>query len=204
MNTDRLKQAEEAFFMRYPGGFSHPEMKALHKKHKMDKMIAFAQESFSKKYFESPELLLQNMIKVISRSSMVSMFEKPKFKDFAGSMTLQNKKMLVGGLQDFFYGNEQHGFERMITVLKSGKMAKWSLLTICPAYFRPQIDVFLKPTTVKGVIAFFELKDLQYKPTPTWDFYERYRSVINKMKTRVEPSLSPSNASFSGFLMMSI
>ncbi|MBT8370283.1 MAG: hypothetical protein KJO34_04930 [Deltaproteobacteria bacterium] len=105
---------------------------------------------------------------------------------------------------DFLYTDEQRGFENMVAVLKLGKMAKWTLVSIIPAYFRPQVDVYIKPTTTKGVIAFFDLKDLVYKPTPTWDFYERYRNAINTMKTKVDASLSPDNASFSGFLMMSM
>jgi hypothetical protein len=46
MNLKKLLQAEAAFFMRYPGGFNHPEMEALGKKHKMDKMITLTQEGF--------------------------------------------------------------------------------------------------------------------------------------------------------------
>jgi hypothetical protein len=92
----------------------------------------------------------------------------------------------------------------MLDVLKSGKLAKWSLLTIIPIFFRPQTDVFVKPTTAKGIIEFLELKSLQYKPTPTWAFFEEYRAVINEMKSQVDPSLSPYNAAFSGFLVMSL
>ena len=70
----------------------------------------------------------------------------------------------------------------MLEVLKIGKLAKWFLITICPTYFRPQFDVYVKPTTAKGVIEFFELESLQYKPTPTWAFYEEYRAIINDRK----------------------
>ncbi len=73
-----------------------------------------------------------------------------------------------------------------------------------PVYFRPQIEVFVKPTTAKGVIKFFELESLQYKPTPTWAFYEEYRAVINAMKSKADACLAPSNAAFTEFLMMSL
>ena len=204
MNIRKLKKAERAFFKLYPGGFNHPEMVALGKKHKMDKMIAFTQEAFAKKNFKTPEVIIAHLIKVISRSSMVSLFEKPKFRDFANSLYHQDRDHLVTGLKKVLYGKEQQGFEMMLEVLIIGKLAKWSLITICPTYFRPQYDVFVKPTTVKGVIEFFELKSLQYKPTPAWAFYKEYRDVINDMKSKVDPSLSPSNAAFSGFLMMSM
>ena len=204
MNIKKLKQAEKAFFKLYPGGFNHPEMVAVGKKHKMDKMITFTQEAFAKKNFRTPEMIIADMIKVISRSSMVSLFEKPKFRDFANSLYHQDREHFVNGLKKMLHGKEQQGFEMMLEVLKIGKLAKWSLITICPAYFRPQIEVFVKPTTAKGIIEFFELKSLQYKPTPTWAFYEEYRDAINNMKSKVDPGLSPYNAAFSGFLMMSL
>jgi len=204
MNLKKLKQAEEAFFDRYPGGFENPEMIAVGKKHKMDKMIAFAQEGFVKRNFKLPEFIVENMVKVVSRSSMVSVFEKPKFRDFARSLPPKDMKTLASGLENILHGKEQLGFETMLEALQSGKLGKWSLMTICQNYFRPETEVFVKPTTAKGVIEYFELQNLQYKPTPSWAFYAEYRKVINDMKSEVDPSLSPYNAAFSGFLMMSM
>jgi len=204
MNLKKLNQAEEIFFNRYPAGFENPEMMEIGKKHKMDKMIVFAQDGFVKRNFKLPDLIVDNMIKVVSRSSMVSLFEKPKFRDFANSLPPKSKQLLASGLEEILHGKEQQGFETMLEVLKSGKLAKWSLMTICQAYFRPEFDVLVKPTTAKGVIEYFELKDLQYKPIPSWAFYDAYRSAINEMKSRVDASLSPSNAAFSGFLMMTM
>ena len=60
----------------------------------------------------------------------------------------------------------------------------------------------MKPTTTKNVIRQFELDDLVYKPRPSWDFYARYRDAIETMKGAVSPTLSPNNAAFTGFLMM--
>ena len=204
MNLKKLKQAEEVFLNRYPGGFENPEMMEVGKKHKMDKMIAFVQEGFARRNFKLPDLIVDNMTKVVSRSSMVSLFEKPKFRDYANSLPPKSKQLFTSGLEEILHGKEQQGFETMLDVLKSGKLAKWSLMTICQAYFRPEFDVFIKPTTAKGAIEYFEMKDLQYKPTPTWAFYDAYRSAINEMKSKVDASLSPSNAAFSGFLMMTM
>ena len=205
MNLGRLRQAEAAFLHRYPGGFANPELVATRvKKHKPDQMIALAQESFSKGSFKLPDLIVQNMIKLISRSSIISVFEKPRFRDFANTLPPQEREFLTGGMQELLHGNEQTGFEMMLDLLKSGKLAKWSLMTVCQTYFHPHRDVFIKPTTVKGVIDFFELENLHYKPTPSWNFYEAYRSAFYEMKSKVDPSLSPTNAAFSGFLWMTI
>jgi hypothetical protein len=205
MNLHKLKEAEAAFLHRYPGGFENPELKAIrNKKHKPDQMIALAQESFSKGKFMRPELIVHNMERVISRSSIVSVFEKMGFRDFANTLSRQEKEWLISGLEELLHGTEQTGFEMLLDLLKSHRLAKWSLMTVCQTYFHPQRDVFIKPTTVKGVIKYFELENLQYKPIPSWAFYEGYRSIFHEMKSKVSKSLSPTNPAFSGFLWMTI
>lgn len=204
MNLQKLKLAEQAFFDRYPGGFDNPEMIAIRKVHKLDKMIELTRESFTKANFKLPERIIENMVRVITRSSLVSVFEKPKFRDFARSLTYEDRQVLASGLDEFLHGDQQFGFDSMLSILRTGKLAKWSLMTVCPAYYHPQIEVFIKPTTVKGIIQTFELEDLQYHPAPTWEFYKQYRSVINEMKTFVDPSLSRYNIAFSGFMMRSM
>ena len=204
MNLKKLKQAEEEFFNRYPGGFANPEIIAIRKKHKLEKMVELTRDGFAKRNFKLPNLIIENMIKVITRSSLISVFEKPKFRDFARSLPSEDRKTLASGLQELLHGNEQTGFETMLEVLKSGRLAKWSLMTICQAYYHPQVEVFVKPTTAKGIIETLELKNLQYKPAPTWAFYNEYRAEINEMKSKVDASLSPYNVAFTGFLMRSM
>ncbi|GJM12591.1 MAG: hypothetical protein DHS20C12_09940 [Pseudohongiella sp.] len=204
MNIEKLQRAEEIFLGRYPGGFAHPQMMAIGKKHKMDRMIDLCQEAFAKKNFRDPPEILESMIKIVSRSSMVSVFEKPKFRDFARGLEPKQKNELAAGLKEQLYGNQEKGFDKILNIMLSGKMAKWSLISICPVYFRPQDEVFVKPTTAKKAIAHFELENLHYRPQPSWHFYEEFRSVINTMKTKVDPSLSPNSAAFTGFLMMSM
>jgi len=205
MNLNKLKQAEEAFLQQYPGGFDNPELIAIrNKKHKPDQMIALTRESFSRGNFKLPDLIVQNMLKVISRSSIVSVFEKTRFRNFIYEMPPLIKKPLANGLEELLHGNEQPGFETILELLNNGKLAKWPLMTVCQTYFHPQRDVFVKPTTVKGVIAYFELKNLEYKPTPSWAFYEAYRATFHEMKSKVDKSLAPTNPAFSGFLLMSM
>ena len=204
MNLEKLKLAEAMFMNSYPGGFSHPEMVAIGKKHRVDKMTARTQESFAKKNFRDTPETLQALIKIVSASSMVSVFEKPKFRDFVNGLEPKHQNMLVSGLKERLHGDEQKGFERILSVMQMGKIAKWSLISICPVYFRPQHDVFVKPTTAKRVIAYFELDNLVYRPQPSWDFYTGFREAITFMKGEVDPALSPNNAAFTGFLMMSV
>jgi len=45
-------------------------------------------------------------------------------------------------LEGLLCGKEQQGFEIMLDLLKSGKLAKWALMTNCQTYFRPQVISF--------------------------------------------------------------
>ncbi|NQV41645.1 MAG: hypothetical protein HQ506_04745 [Candidatus Marinimicrobia bacterium] len=204
MNLDKLKQAEAKFFNMYPGGFEHPDMVAIGKKHKMDKMITTVQDEFSEDQFGDTRAIVQAMSKFVSRSSMVSLFEKPKFREFVNSLHYQHETILANGLKEMLHGNQEQGFNMMLDVLISGKMAKWSVISVLPVYHKPYDEVFVKPTTAKGVIQQFELDSLVYKPRPSWEFYHEFRSIINVMKSKVDERLAPNNAAFTGFLMMSM
>ena len=204
MNLKRLKQAEAEFLARYPGGFNHPDMVTIGKKHNVGKMTEQAKELLSKKAFQKTGPVLDSLIKIVSRSSMVSMFEKPKFRDYVNGLDRDEREALAMGFQLLLHGKQQRGFEIVIDILARGKLAKWSLITICPNYMKPLDQVFVKPTTAKNVIKYLELENLDYKPRPSWAFYEEFRSQILAMKEKVDPSISPSNAAFTGFLMMSL
>jgi len=204
MNVARLKEAEQTFLARYPGGFANPELMAIRKKkHNVDKMIAFAQENFAKRNFKYPEQIVQSMVMVVSRSSVLSMFEKPRYRDVVSEFSPEQKSLLADGLADLLHGNEQRGFETILELLRPRKLAKWALMTIFQTYYHPQQTVFVKPTTVKGIIQHFELNDLQYKPTPAWAFYVAYKEMLFEMKSKVDSSLSPTNIAFSWFLLLS-
>jgi hypothetical protein len=203
MNMEKLRLAEAQFLNQYPGGFDHPEMQVIGKKHPVSKMSDFAQEAFSKKAFKNPNALLDNLTKLVSRSSMVSMFEKPKFRDFVASLSQSDRFALLAAYRKLFYGNQKTGFNAILDLLSDGKLARWSLITIALVYFDLENEVFVKPTTAKAIINQLELEELLYKPRPSWDFYEKFRSTIIEMKSLVDPCLSPNNAAFTGFLMMS-
>ena len=203
MNIEKLHQAETEFLTRFPGGFAHPEMQALGKKHKMDQMIDLSQRSFAKKMFNHPGEITDSIITIIGRSSMISMFEKPKLKQFINALNSHEKKTLSNALKNRLHGNQQKGFEIMVDLLKPAKLAKWSLVTILPNYYYPDDEVFVKPTTTKFAISYFELENLDYKPAPTWAFYLQYKAAFLKMRATVDDSLAPNNAAFGGFLMMS-
>jgi len=159
-----------------------------------------ALEYFAPECFDNPRQVLDNMVKVISRASMVSVFEKPKFRDFAKEALDEEIMFLTMGLKNFLHGDRETGFNMMEDVLRPHKLAKWTLLTICPYYYKPTEEVFIKPTTVKNGIRFFELEGLEYSAKPTYDFYIAYKAAVDKMKKAV--NITDDNAAFGGFIMI--
>lgn len=204
MNRSKLREAEERFLRKYPGGFSDPLMVEIAKRHKVEKMNKLAQDSFAIENFEDPEKIVDAMSRIVSQSSLVSVFEKPKFKDLVKALSSDEKERMSMGLREFLHGNQEPGFRLMAGLLKEYNLAKWPILTVCPIYYRPDTEVFIKPTTAKAVIAYFELEGLYYSPNPTFEFYRAYREQINIMKKEVAESMQFDNAAFCGFLMMSL
>lgn len=204
MNTDKLHQAEARFLLTYPGGFEHPDIIAIAKKHKIEKMVQLTQEAFSLEKMEDVDQFCDQLIKVITGSSLVSLFDKPKFRDYIKSLDQQQRIRLADAYKALLHGDEALGFEAVVTELSYGKLASWSLVTAVAAYYHPDYDVFMKPTTVKGIIQYFEIQGLTYCSKPSYEFYTTYRRLFNDMKKLVDPSLWPSNPAFSGFLMMAM
>ncbi len=207
MNLERLHEAEAAFFGRYPGGFADPELQAVRKRHNVDRLSELARESFPKQRFVRPGAVLDDAVRIIGRSSMVSMFEKPKFRDFVAGLDADVRDALGTALKQMLHGrggSPRRGFETMVDLLLEARLAKWSLVSAIPYYFHPQRELFMQPNTVKGIVATFELDVPPYRACPYWDFYAAYREQILAMREQVSPELAPNNAAFSGFLMMSL
>ena len=147
MNRERLQAAEARFLARYPEGFASPQMLEIAKKHKVEKMKKMAQDSFAPEQFGSADQIAAALVKVVSQSSLVSVFEKPKFRDAVLSMNDAEKIHLAQGLHDFLHGDQARGFGQMTGLLEEYKIAKWPILTVVPIYLRPHVEVFIKRTT---------------------------------------------------------
>ena len=127
------------------------------------------------------------------------------FREFVGSLNKHEKEHLAFAFEKRLHGRAKRaGFEEILGMLSHYKLAKWSLISVVPFYFTPKREAFVKPTTAKGIIAFLEVDDLQYKPTPSWEFYSGYRKLLDAVRKEVHPSLSVNYAALSGFLMTTI
>ncbi len=202
MNIDKLKGAEAEFLARYPRGFDDPGMAPIRKKHNVDQLTGFAQANLTRSHFNRPEQVCETLVRIISRSSMVSMFEKPRFRDFVRALNNHEKEHLAFAFEQRLYGRTKRaGFEEILGMLAHHRIAKWPIISAVPYYFAPKQEAFVKPTTAKGIISFLEIDDLQYQPTPSWAFYRAYLKLLGQVKKEIHPSLSPNYAALSGFLM---
>lgn len=204
MNLNKLKQAEASFLLRYPEGFADPAMQAVRKKHNVDRIVAYAQESLTRANCGRPQFVADTLLNIISRSSMVSRFEKPPFRAFVDALGSDEKEALAYAVEQRLHGRKQAGFETMLGMLQHHRIAKWAVISAVPFYYAPTREVFVKPTTAKNIIRFLEVSDLQYHATPSWAFYKGYRDLVAQVKKAVPRTLAPNNAALTGFLMMSV
>jgi hypothetical protein len=204
MNLNKLKDAENYFFELYPKGFEDEALQVIIKRHNTAKIGNEVQELFSKDNFAMPQLICDNFAKIVSKSSLISLFEKPKARDMIKNMSIDQKDMFSIALYDLLYEDKKDGFESMVEILALFKLAKWSIISLIPYYFARQEEFFIKPTTTKNIIKHFELENIVYKPKPSYEFYVEYKKILNKMKSKVDKRITQDNAGFTGFLMMSM
>ena len=204
MNIEKLKDAEEEFLFHYPDGFEDEKFFPTMKKFNPLKLEEFTKESFKKENFSNPNLVVEAFFKIIQKSALVSLFDKLKFRDMLVTLTSYEKDMLSIELYELIHGNMKNGFEGLVEFLQQYKLAKWTIISVVLYYNNRQKEYFIKPTTTKNVIKYFEIKDIVYKPTPSFEFYDSYKKVLNEMKKNVHKSLSPDNAAFTGFLRIAI
>ncbi len=135
---------------------------------------------------------------------MVSLFDKLKLKDAIASLNSYEKDMLSIEIYELLYGNKKEGFEGLVEFLSEYKLAKWTIISVVPYSINRQEEYFIKPTTTKNIINYLELKELIYKPKPSFEFYEKYTNYLDEMKSMLNSSLTFDNAAFTGFLKIAI
>jgi len=200
MNLEKLKDVETEFLLQYPTGFQDANFFPTMKKFDPSKLETFTKENLKKENFSNPNLVVDAFFQIIQKSVLVSLFDKLKFRDMKDSLTSYEKDMLSIELFELIHGNQKNGFEGLVEFLVQYSLAKWTIISVILYYNDRQKEYFIKPTTTKNVIKYFEIKDLVYKPTPSFEFYNLYKKVLNEMKKNVHKSLSPDNAAFTGFL----
>lgn len=198
---NKYDELEKAFLLQYPQGFQSEEMIQMGKKHKLGQLNELVQEAFSKENFESPEIIIEASKKLINKSTLVSRFEKPDFKRFIDNHAHMD---YVKALYNLYYGNQKEGFENLVAILHPFKLAKWPVISAFLSYMDLDKEVFIKPTTAKKIVSYFEWQEVHYQSMPTYEFYLYFKDKINALKEDAHPSLQVYNPAFCGFLMLAI
>lgn len=202
---EKLKDMEALFLENYPRGFENEEILKVVKKFKSEKFSQEVNELFTKDNFSQPEIICESYTKVVSKSPLISLFEKPKLRDAIKSMSMYKKDMLSIAIYDSLYGNQKEGIESLVEILVEYKLAKWSLVTLIPYYLNRDKEYFVKPTTTKNILKYFGVTSFIYKPRPTYEFYKNYTDFLNTLKTYTDDkSLTSENAIFTGFMMIAL
>jgi hypothetical protein len=205
MNIQKLKEAEAAFLARFPKGFNDPGMEKIRKSHNVNLLADFTRANLTAITFSQPQKFADTLLTIISRSSMVSRFEKPPFREFLHALSSKDKHHLAEAFRKRLFGRKKReGFEEIVDLLAHHKLARWSVVSAVPFYFAPSKEAFVKPTTAKKIVAFLDIEDLHYHARPDWAFYNGYRKLILNIKQQVDPNLTPNNAATTGFLMSTV
>lgn len=205
LTLEKLMDIEALFLENYPKGFENEEILKIVKKFKSEKFSQEVNCLFKKEEFSQPEIICENYSKIISKSPLISLFEKPKLRDAIKSMSMYKKDMLSIAIYDSLYGDQEEGIESLAEILAEYKLAKWSLTTVVPYYLNREKEYFVKPTTTKNILKYFGVTSFQYKPRPTYEFYKNYKNFLNELKKNTnDKSLTKENAIFTGFMMLAL
>ena len=134
MNLNKLKSAEANLLQTFPAGFGDEGLIKVRKRHNLTKMNQLALEVFREENFYVADQFLTGLVKVISGSSMLSLFEKPKFRDMILSLNSSEKDLLTSYYRELFHGDQENAFDAIVGKLAFHKMAKWSVVTIPMSY----------------------------------------------------------------------
>ena len=163
-NLDKLKEAEATFLQVYPDGFADPAIEAIRKKHNVDQLVRFTQEHVTRANCNRPHFLADTLVKIVGRSSMISIFEKPRFRDFIRALDPDEKEALARAVEQRLFGRKRQGFEAIVDMLAHHKIAKWAVISAVPFYFAPRREAFVKPTTAKRIVKLLESKTCTITP----------------------------------------
>ena len=201
MNIKKLKEIEKRFLALYPEGFYSEEMKEAGKKHKVAKMEAMAKDVLSEEKLQQVGAI-NGIVKLITSSSLVSVFEKTRFRNLIRESDDFYKQDIVDAVYEMIHENQETGFNRLADLLRTYKMAKWPILSVLLFYLDGTYEVLIKPTTVKKVLEYMECTEVKYTSKANYDFYRQYRDLLNLMKTQVSDKLSDNNGAFQAVFMI--
>lgn len=124
MNLDKLKEAEANFFAFYPKGFEDEGLLPIIKRHNTEGIGKSVRELFVPERFRNADEICESFAKIVSKSTLISLFEKPKVRDMVKQMSMDQRDMLSIALYELLHGKREKGFELIVEVLaKNGRLS---------------------------------------------------------------------------------
>ena len=119
MNLEKLKAQEERFYISYPGGFKDPKMESVSKRHNIGKLVKLVEENLSINAFSDPDKVIGTVSKIITCSSLVSVFEKTAFRNMLNEIDPIETIELSEAFKQLLHGDQALGFRLAASDLKT-------------------------------------------------------------------------------------
>ncbi|MDR0483767.1 MAG: hypothetical protein LBH40_00615 [Alphaproteobacteria bacterium] len=185
------KQVEHKFLILFPKAFEDANWLKLSKKHDSTRIDNIFKTTLSQPRMQAliaennTEEIIADILKTVSYSTTISMFEKFAIRNYLGSKSTHKDFLEV--LYKFLHEDYKKYFAEFTYTLTKTKnsitnsnCAKWSIVSFFLA-FSDKNHVLLKPTTAKTTAKFFEV-DIEYQSYPNLETYEKYKELILKFK----------------------
>jgi len=101
---EKLQVLQNTFFSIYPDGFNSPEFQHLEKKHKLTKTNKKIHEIFNSNIINNDIEFLDAITKILSSSSIISVFEKIKFRNFMKEIHTEQKNNMSQAIKELLMG----------------------------------------------------------------------------------------------------
>ncbi len=158
----------------------------------MDKLADFAHTHLTEAALSRPQRFVDTLLTIVSRSSMVSRFEKPPFREFLDGLDSKDKRRLTEAFGKRLFGRKKReGFAEIVDLLARYKLARWSLVSaICTSISHPRRRLSSNLRRPERSLPFSTSRSFNTTPRPSWAFYVGYRNLILDIEGegRLEPN----------------
>ncbi len=179
----------ERFLEIYPDGFEDIRYMEKAWKHDDSKIVEFFQKLDAQQFDESnPHALAEKFGKIISKSTMVSTFEKISLRNYLSFF--EGHGAFIMAIKHLIENYNEQNFDTLVDVLSRYKdqgntnAAKWPVMSFFTYYGVKSHECYpVKPTTVKQVAQLLDV-DIGYKARPNFETYEKINDMYRDFRQK--------------------
>jgi len=182
---------DDLFLLRFPGGLDDEEFNELGKKHRSsDKILDTIKNDVDLNSFILEDDYhinknIETITKLVTKSSMISVFEKVTFKKYIADKKIQ--ATFLKALYEMLTNLNENTMSEFVGVLNlknaelNKRVATWPLVTFFLVYFNDNNEIFIKPSTIKKLGKLLEY-DIKYESIPNYMTYTNIKKMIMDYK----------------------